>query len=130
MRLVHPADAWHQFTGSHGSPFYCQSSKERSQERCLRVPPTRPCAIRNSAIQKSIKKGRLAAALQSLQTASTSSLPSEWREHQKARRIRQRAHYVKRSASAIGLLQRPVAHVQLQPKQNAVVGDLCTEGVP
>src|SRR5258705_6423684 len=49
------------------------------------------------------------------------------RKHQGAARIGQRAHDVERGASAISLLQGPVAHVQLEPKQHAMVGDLCTE---
>ena len=52
----------------------------------------------------------------------------DWRaEQQRAGWIGQRAYDVERGTSAIGLLQRPVAHVQLQPKQHAMVGDL---GVP
>src|SRR6266850_6456708 len=80
------------------------------------------------------KRAAKRAALQSAQAASSSGrhLPrecSEWGDHQGAGRIRQRAYDVKRSASAVGLLQRPVAHVQLQPQQNAVIGDLCIEGL-
>ena len=48
-------------------------------------------------------------------------------EHQRAGGIGQRAHDVERGASAVGLLQRPVTHVQLQAKQHAMVGDL---GIP
>src|SRR4051794_15575272 len=44
-----------------------------------------------------------------------------WEKHQGARRIGERAHDVERSASAVGLLQRPVAHMQLQPQQHAMI---------
>src|SRR6266545_3961445 len=73
------------------------------------------------------KKGRLAATLRSLQAASSLLEPNPRGEHQGAGRIGQRAHDVESGASAVGLLQRPVAHVQLQAQQNAVVGDLRTE---
>ena len=46
-----------------------------------------------------------------------------WREHQRAGRIGQWADDVERRTRAIGLLQCPVAHVQLQAEQHAMVGN-------
>src|SRR5215470_7319055 len=43
------------------------------------------------------------------------------KEHKRAGRVSERADDVERGASAIGLLQGPVTHVQLQPEQHAII---------
>ena len=57
-------------------------------------------------------------------TTNPKSIGEAWMDHQRTGRIRERAYDVKRRTGAVGLLQGPVAHMQLQPEQHAIVGDL------
>src|SRR5215468_9497110 len=101
-------------------------------DRYCKVPPTHGDRF------KTRKKGRRSATLTDCHSRCLRMWParipapserattpkSELSEHQRAGRIGERAHDIERGAGAVSLLQGPLAHVQLQAKQHAIVGGL------
>src|SRR5215510_58089 len=92
--------------------------------------PTPPASANGSFVVFQKKGPPLGGPQDQLKISSRSTraslrLPSiDGAEHQRTGRIGERTLDIERSAGAIGLLQGPVAHVQLQPEQHTLIRGL------